>query len=87
MLLRARTVKVWGWAFPLLVPGGCDRLPHAAPSITITKILAVDGNDYDTIAAIEGTSVDVRPGQQIFIYRKSQVEQRCEHRLRRRPNR
>ena len=88
MLLRARTIKAWGWAFSLLVRGGCARSPTAlTPSITITKILAADGNDYDTAAAIEDNSVGVSPDRQVLVYTKSQKEERFEPRHRRRRHR
>ena len=88
MLLRARTIKAWGWVFSLLVLGGCAQSPTAStPSITITKILAADGNDYDTAAAIEDNSVGVRPDRQIFVYTKSQKEERFEPRHGRRRDR
>jgi hypothetical protein len=87
MLLRARTIKAWGWV-PLPVLGGCSRSPNAStPSITITKILAADGKDYDTVAAIEGASVGVRPDQQIVVYISGEEEVRFESMRRRRPDR
>ena len=62
MLLRAKTVKAWGWVIPLLVLGGRGLSPNASTlSDTITKIQAADGHDYDTVAAIERTAVGVRP--------------------------
>jgi hypothetical protein len=76
MLPRARTVKAWRQAFllaPFLVLAGCDRSPNAStPSIAITKIPSADGNKYDTVAAIEGTAVGVRPDQQIVVYTRSE---------------
>jgi len=75
MLPRARTVKAWRQAFllvPLLVLAGCGRLPNASmPGIAITRIPAADGNMYDTVAAIEGTAVGVRPDQRIVVYTRS----------------
>ena len=63
MLPRARTVKTWRQAFllaPFLVPAGCGRSPNAStPGIAITRMPSADGNEYDTVAAIEGTAVCV----------------------------
>jgi hypothetical protein len=76
MLPRARTVKAWRQAFllaPFLVLSGCGRSPNAStPSITIRRIPSADGNKYDTVAAIEGTAVGVRPDQQIVVYTRSE---------------
>ena len=67
--------------------GGCARSPNAStPSITITKILTTDGKDYDTVAALEGTAVGVRPDQ-IVASTKSQAEGRLEPTRRRRQDR
>ena len=84
MLLRARTIKARGWV-PRLLLGGRDRSPNAStPIITITKILAADRKNYDTVAAVEGTVVDVCPEQQIVAFSKSQAEGRPEPTRRRR---
>ena len=76
MLPRARTVKAWRQAFllaPFLLLAGCGRSPNAStPSIAITRIPSADGNKYDTVAAIEGTAVGVRPDQQIVVYTRSE---------------
>ena len=73
---RARTVKAWTQAFllaPFLVLAGCGRSPNAVtPSIAITSIPSADGNKYDTVAAIEGTAVGLRPDQQIVLYTRSE---------------
>lgn len=75
MLPRARTVKTWRQAFllaPFLVLAGCGGSPNAStPSIAITRIPSADGNEYYTVAAIEGTAVGVRPDQQIVVYPRS----------------
>src|ERR1700693_5644398 len=73
---RARTVKAWRRAFllaPFLVLAGCGRPPNAStPRIAITRIPSADENKYDTVAAIEGTAVGVRPDQQIVVYTRSE---------------
>jgi len=77
-----------GWVFPLLVLGGCARSPNAStPTITITKILAADGKNYDTVAAIEGSAPAVSPEQKIVASTKSQADESPEPRRRRRQDR
>src|SRR5258708_35273998 len=75
MLPRARTVKAWrqaGLLAPFPVLAGCGRSPNAStPSIAITRIPSADGNEYEKVAAIEGTAVGVRPDQQIVVYTRS----------------
>ena len=76
MSCRMVTVKACRQAFllaPFLVLAGCGRSPNAStPSIAITRIPSADGNKYDTVAAIEGTAVGVRPDQQIVVYTRSE---------------
>jgi hypothetical protein len=70
------TVKAWRWVHllaPLLLLAGCGRSSNGStPRIAITTIPAADGNNYDTLAAIEGTAVGVRPEQQIVLYTRSE---------------
>jgi hypothetical protein len=50
-------VKAW-----ILILGDCDLSPHAsAPSIAITKSLAVDGSDNDTVGVIGDIAAGYRP--------------------------
>ena len=76
MPCRMVTVKAWRQAFLLaafLVLTGCGRSPNASmPGIAITRIPSADGNTPDTVAAIEGTVVGVRPDQQIVVYTRGE---------------
>ena len=55
-----------------LVLAGCNRSQNTSePSIAITTIPAADENNYNTVTAIGGTAVGVRPDQQIVVYTRS----------------
>ncbi len=77
MLLRAKTIKVWGW-IPLLLLGDRDRSPNAStPVTTIAKILT----------AVEGRAMAVHPEERNDDPTTSQAEGGLEPTRRRRRDR